>query len=232
MDLAAEVSKDEYRQRLDRGQARLRQLSVVAREQGVSTVLAFEGWDAAGKGGSIRRLTQAMAARDYRVIPIAAPNAHELAHHYLWRFWRHLPRAGRMLIFDRSWYGRVLVERVEGYAREDEWRRAYEEIVEFEQQLVERGMVLEKFWLHIDAQEQLKRFEAREKTPYKKYKITDDDYRNRGRWDDYAVAIDEMVARTNVAGARWNLVAANDKRHARLTILETVCDALERRLEG
>lgn len=232
VDLDARVSKRDYEQRLEDGQARLWRLSVAARERGVSSVLAFEGWDAAGKGGSIRRLTRAMAARDYRVVPIAAPTDEERAHHYLWRFWRHLPRAGRMLIFDRSWYGRVLVERVEGFAREDAWRRAYTEIADFEQQLVEHGTVLEKFWLHIDPDEQLRRFEARERTPYKKYKITDDDYRNRERWDDYVAALDEMVTRTDAPGARWHLVAANDKRHARLVVLETVCDALERRLEG
>jgi polyphosphate kinase 2 (PPK2 family) len=190
-------------------------------------VLLFEGWDAAGKGGVIRRLTAAMAAPDYRIVPIAAPTDEEKAHHYLWRFWRQLPRAGKTVIFDRTWYGRVLVERVEGFASEDAWSRAYAEIEDFEQLLVEHGIVLQKFWLHIDPDEQARRFAAREQTPYKKYKITDEDYRNRERWDDYVDAIDEMVARTSTAAAPWTLVPANDKRAARIQVLEVVGEALE-----
>ncbi len=194
----------------------------------VSSVVVFEGWDAAGKGGAIRRLTGAMDAADYRVVSIAAPTDEEKAHHYLWRFWRQLPRAGRMLIFDRSWYGRVLVERVEGFAREDEWRRAYAEINDFEEQLVEHGIPVFKFWLHIDPDEQLRRLEARAHTPYKKYKLTDEDYRNREKWPAYTVAVNEMVARTSTEIAPWHLVPANDKRHARVAVLEAVCDGLKR----
>jgi len=230
VDLTASMPEGEYEQRLDTAQARLADLSYRAAEEGQATVLAFEGWDAAGKGGAIRRMTRAMAARDYRVVPVAAPTDEEHAHHYLWRFWRDVPRAGRMTIFDRSWYGRVLVERVEGLASESEWTRAYAEIRHFEEMLMENGAPLRKFWLHIDADEQLRRFEAREKTPYKKYKLTEDDYRNREKWDDYVAAIDEMVDRTSTPAAPWHLIPANDKRVARIKVLEIVCGALEEAL--
>jgi len=203
-----------------------------ARKHGLTTVLAFEGRDAAGKGGVIRRITRPLHARDYTLVPIGAPTDEERAHHYLWRFWRHLPRAGRVLVFDRSWYGRVLVERVEGYATEAEWRRAYEEINDFEAQLVEHGIALVKFWLQIDPEEQLRRFRAREQTPYKKYKITDEDYRNRGQWDAYTEAVDEMLLRTSPSTAPWHVVSANDKRHARVTVLETVNDTLKAALKA
>jgi polyphosphate kinase 2 (PPK2 family) len=164
------------------------------------------------------------------VVPVGPPDAVESAHHWLWRFWRRLPRPGRMLVFDRSWYGRVLVERVEGYAPERAWRRGYEEIVEFEAQLTDKGFGLAKFWLHIDQEEQDARFSAREDTPYKKYKITEDDYRNRERWDDYVVAAEEMFARTGTDVAPWHLVAANDKRWARVQVLEEVCATIEQML--
>jgi polyphosphate:AMP phosphotransferase len=227
VDLSRSLSKDEYSRALTRGQAKLNRLSREAFERGVSSVLVFEGWDAAGKGGIVRRLAAAMDASQYRIIPIAAPNTEERAHHYLWRFWRYLPRSGDMTIYDRSWYGRVLVERVEGFATEDEWRRAYAEINDFEEQLVGHGIVLLKFWLHIDKDEQLRRFRAREQTPFKKFKITSDDYRNRERWDDYEAAVNEMVQRTSTDVAHWNLVAANDKRWARIQVLKTVCRALD-----
>jgi len=188
----------------------------------------FEGWDAAGKGGAIRRLTRAVDARNYQVIPIAAPTDEENQHHYLWRFWRHIPRAGILTIYDRSWYGRVLVERVEGFAATNEWRRAYSEIVNFEEALAEHGILVLKFWLHIDKDEQLHRFQEREKITYKQYKITEDDYRNRDRWDDYQLAVNEMVTRTSTQSAPWILVEANDKKYARIKILKTLCDKLER----
>jgi polyphosphate kinase 2 (PPK2 family) len=162
------------------------------------------------------------------VVPIAAPTPEEKAHHYLWRFWQHLPRAGHMVIFDRSWYGRVLVERVEEFAREDEWRRAYAEIVDFEALIAERGIPVLKFWLHIDPDEQMRRFQQREGTPYKKYKIGEEDYRNREKWPAYVAAVNEMVARTSTDAAPWHLVAANDKPWARVRVLDVVCDALER----
>jgi polyphosphate:AMP phosphotransferase len=231
VDLDATIPYDEYKATLAELQSRLRELSDRARRKGVATVLTFEGWDAAGKGGAIRRITRALDARDYRTVPIAEPSEEERAHHYLWRFWRQLPRDGQMLIFDRGWYGRVLVERVEGFAREDEWRRAFAEINDFEEQLVDHGVALCKFWLHIDADEQLRRFLAREKTPFKKYKIDEDDYRNRDKWDGYVAAIDEMVARTSSDLAPWHLVPANDKRFARVTIVRTVCDALKQALK-
>ena len=231
VDLSKRLERDDYREKLRREQRRLSRLSVKAREAGLSSVLVFEGWDAGGKGGIIRRLTQAMAARDYAVHPTAAPTEEERAHHYLWRFWRKLPGAGRMAIFDRSWYGRVLVERVEGFASAAQWRRAYSEIADFEDQLLESGAVLLKFWLHIDPNEQLRRFQAREETPYKKHKITRDDFRNRERWGDYLAAVDEMVERTHTRQAPWILVPANDKRWARIEVLRAVCRALEGALE-
>jgi polyphosphate kinase 2 (PPK2 family) len=193
----------------------------------VSLLCVFEGWDASGKGGTIRRLTRALDARDYRVIPIAAPNDEEAAHHYLWRFWRQLRRSGRVTIFDRSWYGRVLVERVEGLASPLEWRRAYSEINRFERQLTDFGIVLLKFWLHVTAEEQLRRFEERQRVEYKRWKITDEDWRNREKWELYERAVQEMVERTSALEAPWTLVEANCKRHARLKVLRTVADALE-----
>jgi len=231
VDLEQSVPKPEYVEQLADYQGRLARLTRKARQAGQSTVLVFEGWDAAGKGGTIRRLIQPMALIDYRVAQIAAPTEDERVRHYLWRFWRQLPEPGQMQIFDRSWYGRVLVERVEGFAMPAEWQRAYREIRDFELQLVERGIIVQKFWLHIDADEQLRRFEARRRTPYKKYKITEEDYRNRRRWDDYTAAVNEMVARTGREHAPWHLVAANDKRHARIEVIRTVCAALERVLE-
>jgi len=192
----------------------------------------FEGWDAGGKGGAIRRLTRALDARDYRVIPIASPNDDEAAHHYLWRFWRQVRRAGRVTIFDRSWYGRVLVERVEGFATPLEWRRAYTEINEFERQLTEFGIVLVKFWLHITPEEQLHRFEERQTIEYKRWKLTDEDWRNREKWDLYERAVQEMVERTSTRDAPWTLVEGNCKRFGRLKILGTVSEALEAALSG
>jgi len=232
IDVSKTINKPDYETRLQKGWRRLAKLSHKVHRKGISSVFVFEGWDAAGKGGVIRRLTAAMDAGHYRVIPIGTPTDEELAHHYLWRFWRNLPRAGHAAIFDRSWYGRVLVERLEGFAAENEWKRAYAEINDFEEQIVQQGSVVLKFWLHIDAEEQLRRFKAREKVPFKKYKITPDDYRNRNRWNDYEIAADEMVQRTSTEFARWHLVAANDKRWARVQVLETVCDAFEKRLES
>jgi polyphosphate kinase 2 (PPK2 family) len=192
--------------------------------------VVFEGWDASGKGGSIRRLTETMDARVYRVIPVAAPTDEERAHHYLWRFWRHIPRAGYVTLYDRSWYGRVLVERVEGFAREDEWMRAYLEINDFEEELAEHGIVLSKFWVHISPEEQLRRFRDREKVAYKRHKITDEDWRNREKWAAYEAAVSDMVVRTSTQAAPWTLVAGNDKRFARIQILETYCRRLEQAL--
>jgi len=231
VDLTASLDKDVYEKELDRYQARLNELSREFFRRDISAVLAFEGWDAAGKGGAIRRLTRAMPIRGVRVVPVAAPTEEERAHHYLWRFWRQLPRDGRTVIFDRTWYGRVLVERVEGFASEAEWSRAYGEIADFEAQLCAHGMPLLKFWLHIDPEEQLRRFQAREKTPYKKYKLTEEDYRNRDKWPDYSRAVHDMVARTSTERAPWHPIAANDKRWARVEVLRLVCERFERRLD-
>ncbi|GMV39457.1 MAG: hypothetical protein AMXMBFR64_11730 [Myxococcales bacterium] len=227
LDLSLALTKGDYEQQLKEERARLNLLFRKARRKGRSTVIAFEGWDAAGKGGAIRRLTPAFDARDVQVLPIAAPTDEERARHYLWRFWRHLSRAGRVTIFDRSWYGRVLVERVEGFATGDEWRRAYAEINDFEQQLVSHGVVLVKLWLHISKDEQERRFRERGETPFKRWKLTDEDWRNRERWDDYERAVDDMVEQTSTATAPWTLVEANDKRHGRIKVIRTVCDRME-----
>lgn len=225
------ISDKAYRKRLDELSSDLYSMAWKAHAQGVNTVAVFEGWDAAGKGGAIRRLTQAMDARLYRVISVAAPTDEEKSHHYLWRFWRHLPRAGYHTIYDRSWYGRVLVERVENFCSEIEWQRAYNEINSFEEQLVDHGTVLMKFWLHIDADEQLRRFKEREQTPWKQYKITAEDWRNRDRWGDYERAVTDMVVHSSTDIAPWTLVPANDKHVARITVLETFCNRLHAALD-
>jgi len=191
-----------------------------------NTVMVFEGWDGAGKGSAIRRVTSAIDARLYRVIPIAAPSDEELAHHYLWRFWRHIPRGGHMTIYDRSWYGRVLVERVEKFASKNQWLSSYQEINDFEEQLTNHGTVLCKFWVHIDQEEQLRRFKAREVDPRKQHKITDEDWRNREKWDAYEDAVNDMVAHTSTTKTPWTLIAGNDKQFARIQILETLCQRL------
>jgi AMP-polyphosphate phosphotransferase len=227
LDMVRRVDQKQYRMKLERLQGRLNALHRKAQRRGVSTILVFEGWDAAGKGGAIRRLTAAIDARSYQVIPIAAPTQEERAQHYLWRFWRHLARRGRVTIFDRSWYGRVLVERVEGFASEHEWMRAYGEINQFESQLVAHGMVLVKYWIHITKDEQLKRFRAREHSAFKRWKLTDEDWRNRKQWGEYERAVNDMVERTSTRQAPWTLVEANDKYSARLKVLATVCDRLE-----
>jgi polyphosphate kinase 2 (PPK2 family) len=183
--------------------------------------------DAGGKGGAIRRIASAIDARLYRSISVAAPTDEEKAHHYLWRFWRHIPRAGYLCFYDRSWYGRVLVERVEGFAKDPEWQRAYAEINQFEEQLVESGVVVLKFWLQVSQEEQLRRFQEREDVAYKRYKITEDDWRNREQWPLYKVAINEMVARTSTESAAWTLVEGDDKQFARIKILRTLCDGLK-----
>lgn len=230
VNLEARLEADDYSLRLGQAQARLRQLTWQAHEQQRACVVVFEGWDAAGKGGAIRRLTKGIDARLHRVVPIAAPTDEEKAHHYLWRFWRHIPEDGRMTLFDRSWYGRVLVERVESFARADQWQRAYHEINEFEQQLSEHGIVLIKFWLHIGEDEQLRRFREREQVPYKRHKITEEDWRNREQWPAYKAAVNEMVIRTSTEYAPWTLVPGNDKRLGRVTVLETVCERLHQAL--
>jgi len=225
------LSKSDYKEARKTYQGKLGLLQRQAKAAGISTLVVFEGWDAAGKGGAIRRCTAALDARDYQVIPFAAPTDEERAHHYLWRFWRNLGRAGRMTFYDRSWYGRVLVERVEGYASEREWMRAYAEINDFEEQLVEYGIVLVKFWVHITKEEQLERFEARGEIPWKQWKITDEDWRNREKWDEYEKAVNDMISRTSTRHAPWTLVEGNDKLYARVKVLKTLCGQLEAALQ-
>ena len=228
--MSQRVNPTQDQTKLELLQGRLNTLHRKAQRHGTSAILVFEGSDAAGKGGAVRRITAALDARSYQVIPIAAPTDEERAHHYLWRFWRHLARAGRVTIFDRSWYGRVLVERVEGFAREDEWMRAYAEINQFESQLVSHGIVLVKYWMQVSKEEQLKRFHARQKASYKRWKLTDEDWRNRQKWDAYGQAVNDMIERTSTRQAPWTLVEANDKYFARLKVLKTVCDRLEAHL--
>ncbi|MGD9709210.1 MAG: polyphosphate:AMP phosphotransferase [Halothiobacillaceae bacterium] len=230
VDLSARLSDARYEKRLAKLQERLREHLWQAHGRGLTTYIVFEGWDAAGKGGTIRRLAGGMDARLYRVIPYGAPSSHELEHHYLWRFWRQVPRAGRVAVFDRSWYGRVLVERVEGLCSPAEWQRAYHEINQFEAQLAEQNGLVLKFWLHISPEEQLRRFEERQNTPWKQYKITPDDWRNREKRELYEQAVNEMVLRTDSPEAPWHLIPAEDKRHGRIRILEIICTALEARL--
>lgn len=190
-------------------------------------LLVFEGADAAGKGGTIRRAVAALDARFYRIIPVAAPTDEEKAHPYLWRFWRHLPRTGQFTIFDRSWYGRVLVERVEGFADKSDWMRAYGEINDFESEMHRHGVIIAKFWLHISRDEQLRRFKDREQTGHKRYKLTEEDWRNREKWDDYEEAICDMVVRTGTRVAPWHLVSTEDKYSGRVEVLRTICESIE-----
>jgi len=232
LDLSRAIKKKKYKSELQRLQARLHELMWRAQDKGLSTVLVFEGVDAAGKGGAIRRITQAMDAGFYNIVTVSKPTQEELAYHYLWRFWKHVPMPGRTTIFDRSWYGRLLVERVEGFASEPEWMRAYNEINQFEEQLVEHGLLVLKFWLHIDPDEQMRRFELREQTPYKLYKITEEDYRNREKWSDYEIAANDMIQYCSTEFAPWHLVESQDKRYARIKVLSIVCEGLERQLKS
>jgi polyphosphate:AMP phosphotransferase len=227
LDLTQKLKKKDYRRQLEHYQGTLNLLTRNPKFKTTSLIIVFEGADAAGKGGSIRRITSALDARYYQIIPIAAPTEEELAQPYLWRFWRHLPRRGRVIIFDRSWYGRVLVERVEGFCSEADWMRAYREINDFEAQLVRHNTILVKYWLTISPEEQLKRFKEREKIGFKRFKITEEDWRNRERWADYERAVCDMVERTSTEVTPWTLVAAEDKYFARIQILKVLCDRLK-----
>ena len=221
------IEDKEYRELLDFYQARLRRLCNRMHSRRRSAVVAFEGWDAAGKGGNIKRLTSNIDPRAYTVVPIGPPSSHELARHYLWRFMVKMPKRGHLTIFDRSWYGRVLIERVDKLTPPHIWQRAYQEINEMEQHLVGHGIILLKFWLHIDQEEQLRRFEARQNDPMKQHKITAADWQNRAQWDEYEIAIDEMLARTHTSSAPWIIVESNSKKYARIKVLKTLTDALE-----
>lgn len=230
VNLNRSLEKEEYEKKLSKLQKRLERLHSELYQYRVPVVLGFEGWDAAGKGGAIRRLTNHLDPRGYKVCPTAAANDVEKVHHYLWRFWNNLPKDGHIAIFDRTWYGRVMVERLEGFCTEDEWRRAYREINEFEAHLVHSGAVVLKFWLHIDKDEQERRFNDRMKNPEKRWKITDEDWRNREKWAQYEEAVNEMLERTSTKDAPWIIVEGNSKYYARIKVLETVADALEKKL--
>lgn len=231
LDLSRKLKKKEYEDELEKHQGKLNLLTRHPDFKKLSVVV-FEGNDAAGKGGSIRRITQALDARQYRVVSIAAPTEEERAQPYLWRFWRNVPRKSRFAIFDRSWYGRVLVERVEGFCDRGDWMRAYGEINDFEEQLVRKRTVVVKFWLSISREEQLRRFKEREKVGFKRFKITDEDWRNREKWEEYELAVCDMIDRTSTEIVPWTLVEANDKNYARIKVLKTLCERLEVVLRG
>ena len=227
LDLSLSLGKNKYENELEKYQAKLNLLTRHGNFRNISVVILFEGSDAAGKGGSIRRITGAMDARMYHIIPVAAPTEEERAQPYLWRFWRHMPRRGHLAIFDRSWYGRVLVERIEGYCSQADWMRAYSEINDFEEQLVRHKTVIVKYWLSISNDEQLRRFQDREKTGFKRFKITEEDWRNREKWGQYETAICDMLERTSTEIAPWTLVESEDKLHGRIKILKALCRKIE-----
>jgi polyphosphate kinase 2 (PPK2 family) len=231
-DLSLKLDEKTYRKRLLEAQLRLRKLHFRMYEEQLPVLAVFEGWDAAGKGGAIKRITETLEPRGFTVSSFSAPRGEEKTHHYLWRFWRALPRAGHLGIFDRSHYGRVLVERVEGFCSESEWRRAYREISEFETHQASFGMVICKFWLHVSPEEQLRRFRDRERDPFRQHKLTPEDWRNRARWGEYTAAVDDMVAYTSTEAAPWTVVEADDKLHARVKVVATLADAVERALRA
>jgi polyphosphate kinase 2 (PPK2 family) len=233
VDLSQKLSKAEEKKQLKAAQKRLVHLRLLLGgligpgEIGPPLLVLFEGWDASGKGGAIKRLTERLDPRHVRVRSFSAPTHDEKRHHFLWRFWPALPGWGGMAVLDRTWYGRVLVERVEGFATEEAWRRAYGEIVDLEDTLAAEGTIVVKFWLHLSAQEQLRRFESRRDDPYRAWKLTDEDWRNRGKREEYVAAVEEMLERTDTAVAPWHVIAAEDKRWARVAVVRTVCDAIE-----
>ena len=238
LDLSTDLSKKEGKTRLKQAQKRMQELRLELAgldgddKLGPPLCVVLEGWDASGKGGAIKRLVAKLDPRHVRVKQYSAPTSDELRHHWLWRFWPALPGWGGMAILDRSWYGRVLVERVEGYATVDEWSRAYDEINAFEEMLAREGTVLVKLWLHISEEEQLKRFEARQDDPLKAYKLTGEDWRNRGKREEYGAAVEEMIQRTDTPAAPWHIVAAEDKRWARVDVVRTVIEAIDAGLKA
>lgn len=231
IDLDRAVTQEEYRAELDELQDRLGQLHNKLYRKKVPVIIAYEGWDAAGKGGNIKRITEALDPRGFEVHPIASPEPHEKARHYLWRFWNRLPKTGHIAVFDRTWYGRVMVERLEGFCRENDWQRAYNEINEFEKELADWGAVIIKFWVQIDKDTQLARFNERQSTPSKQWKITEEDWRNREKWDLYEGAVNEMLQKTNTSYAPWHILESNDKRYARLKALRIVIESIEKALD-
>ena len=222
------LTDEEYDKRLDELQSELRQLHYKLYRKKIPVIIAYEGWDAAGKGGNIKRITGALDPRGFEVLPIASPEPHEKARHFLWRFWTRLPKTGHIAIFDRTWYGRVMVERIEGFCSENDWQRAYNEINEFEKELTDWGAVVIKFWVQIDKRTQLKRFKERQATPEKQWKITDEDWRNREKWNQYESAIDEMIQKTSTEFAPWYILESVDKKYARIKALEIVIERLEK----
>ena len=231
VDLTRKMDRAHYVQELARRQIQLRELGYQVYQQKRPVIIAFEGWDAAGKGGAIKRITEKLDPRGYVVYPISAPQGEDKTRHYLYRFWRRLPEPGQIAIFDRSWYGRVLVERVEGFAKEGEWQRAFKEINAFERQLRDFGAVVVKFWIHISREEQLRRFEERKAIGYKEWKLTDEDWRNRAKWGDYEEAVEEMLVKTSTSLAPWSLVEGNDKYWARAKILSRLVEVLSTELK-
>lgn len=229
-DLTLSYTKEEYKEKLAGLQKKLEKLHGELYRRRIPVVLGFEGWDAGGKGGAIKRLTEKMDPRGYAVNPTASPNDIEKAHHYLWRFWRAMPKDGHVAVFDRTWYGRVMVERIEGFCTEAEWKRAYREINDMEKDLYDAGAIVIKFWMHIDKDEQKRRFRERQENPEKQWKITDEDWRNREKWDQYENAVNEMLLRTSTDYAPWIVVEGNSKYYARIKVLKTVVDAIEERL--
>jgi len=233
VDLTKKLNRGEYDRELMRLQVQVRSLAYQLYVRRRPMVIVFEGWDAAGKGGAIKRLTERLDPRGYQVYPIIAPNGDDRNHHYLWRFWRRLkpPDEKQILIFDRSWYGRVLVERLEGFCTEAEWRRAYREINEFERQIVDFGTILVKFWIHISKEEQLRRFEERRQIHYKAWKLSDEDWRNRAKWELYVQAATDMLVKTSTRTAPWTIVEGDDKLYARVRTLSVVVDVLKAELD-
>lgn len=230
-DLSLSYTKEEYKERLDVLQKKIEKLHGELYRRRIPVVLGFEGWDAGGKGGAIKRLTEKMDPRGYVVHPTASPNDIEKQHHYLWRFWTDMPKAGHVTIFDRTWYGRVMVERIEGFCTKQEWKRAYKEINSMEKDLADAGAIVIKFWMQIDKDEQERRFKARQENPEKQWKITDEDWRNRAKWDQYEEAVNEMIIRTSTPYAPWVVVEGNNKYYARIKVLETVAEAIEKRIK-
>ena len=225
------LTDEEYRKELRELQKKLGELHNKLYRKKVPVIIAYEGWDAAGKGGNIKRITGALDPRGFEVHPIASPEPHEKARHYLWRFWNRLPKTGHIAIFDRTWYGRVMVERLEGFCSENDWQRAYNEINEFEKELSDWGAVIIKFWVQIDKETQLERFTERQNTPEKQWKITEEDWRNRDKWDLYEGAVNEMLQKTNTSYAPWHILESNDKKYARIKALKIVINAIEQALK-
>ena len=232
VDLTKSYTEKEYHKKKKKLQKKIRKLHGELYRRQIPVIIGFEGWDAGGKGGAIKRLTEKMDPRGFTVNTTAAPNDYEKAHHYLWRFWKNVPKKGHVAVYDRTWYGRVMVERIEGFCTKKEWQRAFKEINDMEAQFVQSGAIVLKFWMQIDKEEQRKRFEERQKNPKKQWKITEEDWRNRDKWDAYEEAVNEMLIRTSTPEAPWVIVEGNCKYYARIKVLEAVIEAIEKRLES